>query len=56
MTDDETCYELWNKVEFSDDSDCDDDMVVKFLSDNEQSDSSYDEDNVTDDSDRKHRT
>jgi hypothetical protein len=31
-------------------------MVVKFLSDSEQSDSSDDEDNVNDDSDMQHET
>jgi hypothetical protein len=41
---------------FSDDSDCDGDMVVKFLSDSEQSDSSDDKDNVNDDSDMQHGT
>jgi hypothetical protein len=45
--------------EFSDDSDCDGDMVVEFLSDSDQSDSdqsdsSDDEDNVTDDSDMQY--
>jgi hypothetical protein len=40
--DDEICDELWNEDEFSDDSHCDGDMVVKFLSDSEQSDSSDD--------------
>jgi hypothetical protein len=54
--DDEICYELWNEDEFSDDSDCDDDMVVKFLSDSEQSDNSVDEDNVNDDNDMQHET
>jgi hypothetical protein len=42
--------------EFSDDSDCDGDMVVKFLCDSKQSDSSDDEDNVNDDSDMLHET
>jgi hypothetical protein len=41
--------------EFSDDSDCYSDMVVKVLSDNEQSDSSDDED-VNDDSGMQHGT
>jgi hypothetical protein len=38
------------------DSDCDGDMVVKFLSDSEQSDSCDDEDNANDDSDMQHET
>jgi hypothetical protein len=46
--DDEICYELRNEDEFSDDSHCDGDMVVKFLSD--------DEDNVNDDNDVQHET
>jgi hypothetical protein len=54
--DDEICDELRNKDEFSDDSHCDGDMVVKFLSGSEQSDSSDDEDNVNDDSDMQHET
>jgi hypothetical protein len=52
--DDEICKELWNEDEFSDDSNCD--MVMKFLSDSGQSDSSDDEDNVNDDSDMQHGT
>jgi hypothetical protein len=52
----EICDELWNEDEFSDDSDCDYDTVVKFLPDSEQSDSSDDEDNVNDDSDMQHGT
>jgi hypothetical protein len=54
--DDEICDELWDEDEFSDDSDCDGDMVVKFLSDGEQSDSCGDEDNINDDSDMQHET
>jgi hypothetical protein len=48
--------ELWNEVEFSDGSDCDSDMVVKFLSDSKQIDSFDDKDNVNDDSDMQHGT
>jgi hypothetical protein len=44
--DDKICNELWNEDEFSDDSVCDGDMVVKFLSDSEQIGDSDDEDNV----------
>jgi hypothetical protein len=54
--DDEICDELWNEDKFIDDSDCDGDMVVKFLSHSKQSDSSDDEDNVNDDSDVQHET
>jgi hypothetical protein len=53
---DEICDELCNEDEFSDDSDCDSGMVVKFLSDSEQTDSSDDEDNVNDDNDMQHGT
>jgi hypothetical protein len=42
--------------EFSDDSDYDGDMVVKLLSDSEQSDRYDDEDNVNYDSDMQHGT
>jgi hypothetical protein len=42
--------------EFSDDSDCDSDMVVKFLSGSKHSDSSDDEHNVNYDSDMQHGT
>jgi hypothetical protein len=58
--DDEICDELWNEdefsSEFSDDSHCDGDVVVTFLSDSEQSDSSEDEDNVDNDSGMQHGT
>jgi hypothetical protein len=54
--DDEIWDELWNEDEFSDNSDCDDDMVVKFLSDSEQSDNFDDKDNVNHDSDMQHET
>jgi hypothetical protein len=54
--DDEICDELWNEDEFSDDSDCYGDMVVKSLSDSKQSDSSDDKDNANDDNDMQHGT
>jgi hypothetical protein len=54
--DGEICDELWNEDEFSDDSNCETDMVVKFLSDSGQSDSSDDEDNVSDYTDMQHGT
>jgi hypothetical protein len=47
---------MWNEDGFSDDSDCDGDMVVKFLSDSEQSAGSDDEGNVNDDSHMQHET
>jgi hypothetical protein len=50
----EICNKLWKEDEFSDDSKCDGDMVVKFLSDSEQSYSSHNESNVKDDSDMSH--
>jgi hypothetical protein len=61
--DDEICDELWrddecsvnSESEFNDDSDSYSDMVVKFLSGSEQSDSSDDED-VNDDSDMQQGT
>jgi hypothetical protein len=56
LDDEEICDELWNEDEFSDDSDCDSDTVVKFLSGTEQSDNSDDKDNVNYDSDMQHGT
>jgi hypothetical protein len=61
---DEICNELWKEDEFtvnseskfSDDTDCDSDMVVKFLSGSKQSDSYDDKDNINDDSDMQHGT
>jgi hypothetical protein len=53
LDDEEICNELWkeykfgkwnSKSEFSDDSDCDSDIVVKFLSGSKQSDSSDESD------------
>jgi hypothetical protein len=58
--DEEICDELWKEDEFSVNSESefsdDNDMVVKFLSGSEQSDSSDDEDNANDDSDMQHET
>jgi hypothetical protein len=62
LDDEEICYELRKEDEFSvnsesecnDDSDCDSDVVVKFLSGKEKGDSSYDEDNVNHDTDMQH--
>lgn len=60
----EICNELWevdgynvnSESEFSDDSDCDSDMVVKFLSGSKHSDGSGDDNNVKDDNDMHHGT
>jgi hypothetical protein len=56
LNDDEICDELWKADEFSDDSDCGGDMVVKFLSGGKQCDSYDDEDSVNYDSNMKHGT
>jgi hypothetical protein len=64
LDDEEICDKLWKENEcsvnseskFSDDSDCDSDTVVKFLSSSKQSDISGDKGNVNDDSDMQHGT
>jgi hypothetical protein len=57
LDDEEICDELWKEdehcvnsdIKFSDNSDCDSNMVVKFLSCSKQSDNSDDKDNANDD-------
>jgi hypothetical protein len=64
LDDEDICDALWkedecsvnSESEFSDDSGCDSNTVVKFLSCSKQIDNSNDEDNVNDDSDMQHGT